>query len=191
MLDLRTPTPDVWLDSVFADLPAFLADHALCEKKAFSTGMALISRYPDEPALVEPLLEFCREELEHFQRMYLVLRAREIALPREAADPYARELRAQVRKGDTELLDRLLVAGVIEARSCERLFMLSSALPARDPELATLYLDLARAESRHHGLFLRLARRFYPDDVTLARASELLEFEAGLVSRLPHRAAVH
>lgn len=191
MLDLRAPTPPAWLDAVFADLPAFLADHTLCEKKAFSTGMALVSRYPDSPELVTPLLEFCREELEHFQRMYLVLRARDIPLPREGVDPYARELRARVRGGELELLDRLLVAGVIEARSCERLFLLSEALPAREPEFGELYLDLARAESRHHGLFLRLARRFYADDVAMARARELLDFEAELVARLPHRPAVH
>ena len=191
MLDLRAPTPPAWLDAVFEDLPAFLADHTLCEKKAFSTGMALISRYPDSPELVTPLLEFCREELEHFQRMYLVLRARDIALPREATDVYARELRTRVRGGEAELLDRLLVAGVIEARSCERLFLLSEALPARDMELAELYLDLARAESRHHGLFLRLARRFYSDEAALSRANELLDFEAELIARLPHRAAVH
>jgi tRNA-(ms[2]io[6]A)-hydroxylase len=191
MLDLRVPTKSAWLDAVFGDLPAFLADHALCEKKAFSSGMALISRYPDAPDLVTPLLEFCREELEHFQRMYLVLRSRDIALPREVTDVYARELRARVRGGDVELLDRLLIAGVIEARSCERLFLLSEAMPARDPELAELYLDLARAESRHHGLFLRLARRFYSDEQAAARANELLDFEAELVARLPHRAAVH
>jgi tRNA-(ms[2]io[6]A)-hydroxylase len=191
MLDLRVPTPPAWLDAVFADLPAFLADHTLCEKKAFSNGMSLISRYPDAPELVTPLLEFCREELEHFQRMYLVLRERDIPLPRETTDVYARELRTRVRGGALELLDRLLVAGVIEARSCERLFLLSGALPARDPGLGGLYLDLARAESRHHGLFLRLARRFYADDVVMSRADELLEFEAELVTRLPHRAAVH
>ena len=191
MLALRLPTPSRWLDAVFEDLPAFLADHALCEKKAFSTGMALISRYPEAPELVTPLLEFCREELEHFQRMYLVLRARDIALPREATDVYARALRGRVRGGEAELLDRLLVAGVIEARSCERLFLLAEALPSRDPALAELYLDLARAESRHHGLFLRLARRFYAEEVALSRANELLDFEAELVARLPHRAAVH
>jgi tRNA-(ms[2]io[6]A)-hydroxylase len=192
MLDLRVPTPAGWLEGVFADFSTFLVDHAACEKKAFSTGMALVSRYPERQAMVTALIEFSREELAHFSAVHQVLAARGLTLARDEPDRYAKELRARVRpRGDEELCDRLLVAGIIEARSCERLCLLADALPAREPELADLYRGLARAEARHHGLFFRLARDVVGEPAVTARATELLAFEAELVQRLPLRAAVH
>jgi tRNA-(ms[2]io[6]A)-hydroxylase len=192
VLDLRVPTPAGWLEGVFADFSAFLVDHAACEKKAFSTGMALVSRYPERQAMVTALIEFSREELAHFSAVHQVLAERGLTLARDEPDRYAKELRARVRpRGDDELCDRLLVAGIIEARSCERLCLLADALPAREPELADLYRGLARAEARHHGLFFRLARDVVGEAAVTARAAELLAFEAELVQRLPLRAAVH
>jgi tRNA-(ms[2]io[6]A)-hydroxylase len=192
VLDLRIPTAAGWLDAVFADFGAFLVDHAACEKKAFSNGMSLVSRYPERQALVRELIEFSREELGHFGLMHGILAARGLTLGKDAPDEYAVALRAQVRAhGDAHLCDRLLVSGIIEARSCERLGLLAEALHERDPELAATYRDLCRAEARHHGLFLRLARQETGADEAERRAAELLEFEAGLVARLPVRAAVH
>lgn len=192
MLDLRTPTPSGWLEGVFSDFPAFLRDHASCEKKAFANGLSLVTRYPERQALVTAMIAFSREELEHFAAVHGILAARGLTLARDEQDRYARELRAQVRPhGDDELCDRLLVAGIIEARSCERLCLLADALPAHHPDLAATYQELARAEARHHGLFFRLARQETGAERTESRARELLDFEAELVQRLPLRAAVH
>jgi tRNA 2-(methylsulfanyl)-N6-isopentenyladenosine37 hydroxylase len=192
MLDLRFSTPASWLDAVFADFDGFLLDHAACERKAAATGMSFVVRYPDRPPLIEPMIEFAKEELDHFHKVYRVIERRGLRLADDYKDPYVNALRSRVRSGGEELLlDRLLVAGVIEARGCERLFLVAEALAGREPELEPLYGDLARAESRHHGLFLRLARRLFDADAVDARAAELLDFEAELVRRLPHRAAVH
>lgn len=192
MLDLRHPTPASWLDAVFADFDAFLLDHAACERKASATGMSFVVRYPDKRAIIEPLIEFSREELEHFHIVYRLVAERGLTLADDYKDPYVNGLRAQCRgSGELLLLDRLLVAGIVEARGCERLFLVAAALRERDPRLAEIYLDLARAESRHHGLFFRLAKLLFAEDEVEARASELLDFEAELVQRLPHRAAVH
>ena len=192
MLDLRFKTPPEWLDVVFADFDAFLLDHAACERKAAATGMSFVVRYPDKSALIEPLIEFAREELEHFQIMYRIVHARGLILCDDYKDPYVNALRSQVRNGGPGmLLDKLLVAGIVEARGCERLFMVADALKAKDSPLAEAYLDLARAEARHHGLFFRLARACFEDPLIEARAATLLDFEAELVRRLPHRAAVH
>ncbi|HEX5100301.1 MAG TPA: tRNA-(ms[2]io[6]A)-hydroxylase [Polyangiaceae bacterium] len=192
MLDLRSPTRPEWLSAVFGDFSAFLIDHAACEKKAFSNGMALVSRFPERQALVTPLIAFAREELEHFAAVHEILAARGLTLGRDEPDLYAKELRTQVRPhGDDYLCDRLLVAGIIEARSCERLCLLADALPSHEPALAGTYQELARAEARHHGLFFRLARQETGAARTEARAEELLDFEAKLVAKLPLRAAVH
>jgi tRNA-(ms[2]io[6]A)-hydroxylase len=191
MLDLRVSTPKEWLDVVFADFDAFLIDHACCERKASATGMSFVVRYPDKQLLILPMIEFAREELEHFHRVVLALDARGLVLADDYKDEYVNELRKMMRRSSTDgLVDGLLVAGVIEARSCERLKLVADALPA-DDSLKEMYVDLARAEARHHALFFRLARKFADPAVVRARADELLDFEAELTQRLPFRAAVH
>jgi tRNA-(ms[2]io[6]A)-hydroxylase len=190
MLDLRLPTSAAWLGVVFADFDAFLVDHALCERKASAMGLSLVAKYPDRTAIIEPLIAFAREELEHFHVMYLILEKRGLKLGGDEKDPYVNALRRLSRSGAEELfLDRLLVPGVVEARGCERLQLVAGAI--QDPELGKVYRDLARAESRHHGLFFRLARHYFSEEVVRARADELLAREAEIVRALPLRAAVH
>lgn len=190
MLDLRVATHDRWLEVVMNDFDSFLLDHAACERKASATGMSFVVRYPDRKVLLEPLIEFAREELEHFHRVFRVVAARGLILQPDYKDEYVNQLRSQVRRGgDVMLLDRLLVAGIVEARGCERLRLVATA--DLDPDLAEMYQDLGRAEARHHALFFRLARQVAPETEVQARASELLDFEAELVRSLPLRAAVH
>src|SRR3954471_10090789 len=166
MFDLRFKTPPDWLDAVFADFDAFLLDHAACERKAAATGMSFVVRYPDKTTLIEPLIEFAREELEHFQIMFRIVNERGLILADDYKDAYVNALRSQVRNGgEGMLLDKLLVAGIVEARGCERLFMVAEALRLKESPLAEPYLELARAEARHHGLFFRLARTQFEDDV--------------------------
>jgi tRNA-(ms[2]io[6]A)-hydroxylase len=181
MLDLRSSTPSAWLDVVFADFDAFLIDHALCERKASAMGLSLVAKYPDRTAILDPLIAFAREEL---------IAKRGLVLMGDEKDNYVNALRRLSRSGGDELfLDRLIVPGIVEARGCERLQMVAGAVT--DPELAGTYLELARAESRHHGLFFRLARQYFPESVVQGRADELLEAEARIVEKLPFRAAVH
>jgi len=192
MLDLRVATPPAWLDVVLGDFDAFLLDHAACERKASATGLSFVVKYPDRQVLLEPLIEFAREELEHFHRVFRVIAARGLILQADYKDDYVNQLLKQVRTaagGDAMLVDRLLVAGVVEARGCERLRMVAAAPLA--PDLVELYDDLGRAEARHHALFFRLARRIAPEREVQARADELLDFEAEVVARLPLRARVH
>jgi tRNA 2-(methylsulfanyl)-N6-isopentenyladenosine37 hydroxylase len=190
MLRLRVATPPEWLDVVFADLPAFLVDHTLCERKASAMGMSLVAKYPDRTAIIDPLIEFSREELEHFHIMYRILEKRGLKLVGDEKDAYVNALRRLARSGGEDLfLDRLLVPGVVEARGCERLQMVAARL--EDPELGKTYRELARAESRHHALFFRLARLYFSEEVVSRRADELLLAEADIVQVLPLRAAVH
>jgi tRNA-(ms[2]io[6]A)-hydroxylase len=192
MFDLRITTSPAWLEAVFADFDAFMIDHAACERKASATGMSFVVKYPDRALLMEPLIEFAREELEHFHVMYRLVAERGLTLRDDYKDAYVNGLRTRMRSSpDALLLDRLLVAGVVEARGFERLRMVAEAVPESQENLKRVYMDLARAESRHHALFFRLARMYFTADEVEARAGELLDFEAELVSKLPHRAAVH
>lgn len=191
MLDLRSATQSDWLDKVLSDFDGFLADHANCEKKASATGLAFISRYPDRVEFIPEWLAFAREELEHFERVFLVLLTRGKTLPRDEKDDYVRSLRALARNsGEAGLVDALLIAGIIEARGCERLKMVADALPQHH-ELKGMYLDLTRAEARHHALFFRMAKDVIGSQGASQRADYLLEQEARIVSTLPLEARVH
>ncbi len=190
MFALKVPTPTQWVDTVMEDMDAFLVDHAACERKASATGMSFVVRYPDRPALVEAMIEFAREELDHFQRVYQFLSAKNIPLGPDTKDYYVANLLTWVRTGrDPRLLDRLLVAGVVEARGCERFSLLANALPPGN--LKDFYLEITRAESRHHALFLRLARNYFPEAAIEDRLASLLDREAEIISQLPISCALH
>jgi tRNA-(ms[2]io[6]A)-hydroxylase len=190
VLPLRIPTPPAWLEVVLGDFDAFLLDHAACERKASATGMAFVVRYPDRRELLEPMIAFAREELEHFHQVYRLIEARGLTLRPDEKDPYVEPLLRWVRGGrDERLLDRLVVGGVVEARGCERFAMVAEGLPAG--EVADFYAELTRSEARHVGLFLRLARMIFTREQVEARVAELLELEAEVVAGLELRPALH
>jgi tRNA-(ms[2]io[6]A)-hydroxylase len=190
MFQLQSSTPRAWLEAVFADFDAFLIDHTLCERKASAMGMSLVAKYPDRPLILEPLIAFAREELEHFHIMFKVLAERNLRLPSDTKDDYVNGLRRAVLTDPSSLLlDRLVVSGVVEARGCERLQMVTEALV--DGALKQTYLELTRAEARHHALFFRLAERYFPAERVKERARAAFVAEAELIGTLPLRAAVH
>ena len=190
MLALQVPTDAAWTRAVMADFDAFLVDHAAAERKAAATGMAFVVRYPDRPAMLEPIVAFAREELEHFHRVLKLLLERGLQPGPDVPDPYVTQLLQHVRPGrDPRLLDRLLVAAVVEARGCERFGLVADALPPGT--LKDFYVEITRSESRHHGLFVRLARETLGAAAVEARLPQLLDAEARVVRSLPPRAALH
>ncbi len=190
MLRLRTHTPLTWLEPVFADFDAFLLDHALCERKASAMAMSFVAHYPDKLELVRAMIDLAREELEHFSEVYALMEVRGLQLGPDRKDGYVRGLLECVRKASPEyLLDRLLVAGVVEARGCERFGLLAEHL--KDPELRCYYHEVTRAEARHHGLFLRLARNYYPEARVRERLDEILDLEREVIAKTPFTASLH
>ncbi|HYD47358.1 MAG TPA: tRNA-(ms[2]io[6]A)-hydroxylase [Terriglobales bacterium] len=190
MLRLRCSTPPLWLPTVLQDLDAFLQDHAANERKVSASAIKLAVQHPHRQQLVAAMIDLAREELEHFQIVYQVLRQRGRALAFDVPDPYMGALQTALRKRDTDayLLDRLLAFAVVEARACERFQLLGDAL---DGQLQQLYRRLTRAEAQHHALFTRLANAYFPADVVTARLDAILDAEAAIVTRLPLRPALH
>ncbi|WP_242344687.1 tRNA isopentenyl-2-thiomethyl-A-37 hydroxylase MiaE [Anaeromyxobacter terrae] len=185
---LRSRTDPRWLDLARADLPAILADHAHCEKKAAASAVKLVAEHPDRPDLVRAVARLAQEELQHFLAVLAEMGRLGVALPPDTGDPYAQALLRCVRGGAGRLLDRLLAAALIEARSCERLALLAGAL--EEPRLRELYARLAQSEAGHERLFVELARRHGSGDVE-ARLAELAEEEARIVARLPLLPRIH
>jgi tRNA 2-(methylsulfanyl)-N6-isopentenyladenosine37 hydroxylase len=186
---LRSRTPPAWLDAVRSNFSAFLEDHAACERKASATAMTLAAHYRDKTELVTAMVELACEELEHFRRVYEIIVRRGGSLAADSRDMYVGKLLALVRRGpDFYLLDRLLVAGVVEARGCERFRLLAEGL---DSDLAPFYLDFARGEARHAALFVRLAKIYFSADLVHRSLDQLLASEAEIVASLPLRPALH
>ena len=187
---LKVNTSPAWIKTVLADFDSFLLDHASCERKASATALNFVAHYPDRQELVGVMIDLAREELEHFQLVYQKIAERGLILVPDTKDPYVGRLAREYRDGsDVYFLDRLLVAGIVEARGCERFGLVAAALPRG--MLKDFYLGIARSEVRHQDLFLNLAREYFQPDVIAARLAQLLEIEARVIEELPLRAAVH
>lgn len=190
MIQLRVPTSPLWLPAVLADFDTFLLDHAAAERKASAVALSLISHYPDRERLVAAMMDLAREELEHFYQVYRQLHARGLSLAKDRKDEYVRGLRAQIRSGSEDyFLDRLLVAGIVEARGCERFGLIADALSG--DALGKFYRSIAESEARHGEVFVELARTYFSQDRIEPRIDALLDAEASLLGTLEIRAALH
>jgi tRNA-(ms[2]io[6]A)-hydroxylase len=193
MLGLLIPTHPHWVETAAADLSALLSDHAHCEIKAAQSALSLVARYAGEmPSLVEPLTALAREESEHFRLVHEQLDRRSERLGLPASDVYVTKLIAAARKDRHDyptLLDKLLVAALIEGRSCERFRLLAEHLPHAD--LRAFYRDLMVSEARHFTLFCTLATDAYGRDATRTRLSMLATREAEIIEHLSVGPQVH
>ena len=115
---------------------------------------------------------------------------RGLVLAADEKDPYVNAMNALSRRGSRGyFLGRLLLAGIVEARGCERFGMVAEA-PIED-DLKVFYQRIAQSEARHHQLFVALAEEYFPAAEVRARWDELLDREAEIVAGLPARAALH
>jgi tRNA 2-(methylsulfanyl)-N6-isopentenyladenosine37 hydroxylase len=191
---LRSRTPAAWAERVLApeNLPALVADHAVCELQASVYALSLVGAYPGVPGLAEALCALAAEELRHFRRVSREARRLGAPLPTKRRNYYVAGLRAACRSGDEPArgLDLLLVAALIEARSHERFERLLGRVT--DPRLARIYAELAQAEARHGPIYLGLAEAHAGAEAARRRLDELLDVEAAAVAAVPRREiAVH
>jgi tRNA-(ms[2]io[6]A)-hydroxylase len=183
-------TPQAWIDCVKGDFNAFLADHASCEKKASGMALNVASHYPDQPQLLNAMVDLAVEELTHYREVIRLLLRRNLAPAADQKDPYVNALNTQIRRGSENfLLDRLLVGAVVERRGAERFGLLAHAL--EDPELKKFYAAIAASEERHWTLFIELAKQHCPPDLVWPRFNALQQLETKLISSLPLRPALH
>jgi len=187
---LAARTDGSWVRRALQQIDEVLVDHAHCEKKAASTALSLLFRYPEQGALLVPLARLAQEELGHFAEVVEVLDARGVGLRHQVPSSYAGALMAAVRPAEPDrLVDTLLCAALIEARSCERMQLLADALT--DDRLVTLYRGLLRAEARHHATYVRLAAAVVDSDAVDARLAELARHEAAVIADATPRPRLH
>src|SRR5690349_24790083 len=145
-LPLRYATPDNWATGVMQSPLELLNDHAHLEKKAATNALELLNRWP-EPSppenWVTAMTAVARDEVEHLAAVSRLLARRGGRLTKSHSNPYASALHQLVRKGrgTEELVDRLMISSLIEARSCERFKLLADHVD-NDAELRKLYKGL-------------------------------------------------
>jgi tRNA-(ms[2]io[6]A)-hydroxylase len=195
MFCLTVSSDPEWAVAALADLDAVLADHAHCEMKAASNALSLAARHPEFPSIVVALTNLAREEIDHFQEVYAWLGRRNVDLGPPAKDPYVVALRRALSDltatSLSPLVDRLLVAALIEARSCERFKMIVDALEGKSLEgLRALYVRLFADEARHYRTFVDLASVAAHGEVAqvTARLADLAVVEGRFISRLAREA---
>lgn len=181
MLTLKSDTSQRWLEQVRANLPEILIDHAHCEKKAAGCAMNLMFAYVDNFELCREMTEIVNEELEHFHRVRELLLRRGIRFRRLKPGSYGRRINDLVRRQEPDrAIDRLLVAGLIEARSCERFDLLRQHVD--DAELSEFYHELYESEARHYTSYVRMAKMFGSDEEVMVRLHELAALEAEIIA---------
>lgn len=177
VLKLARATEPAWVEAATANLELVLLDHAHCEKKAAGAALRLLFQYPQHGFLQRPIAELAREELLHFERVLGLLEARKIDYRSLSPALYGARLQAEVRREEPRrAIDQLLVAGLIEARSCERMKLLAEAIA--EPALSEFYSGLLAAEARHHRLYVELAGQLAGPDGVAPRLEELAAREA-------------
>ncbi|HQQ94181.1 MAG TPA: tRNA-(ms[2]io[6]A)-hydroxylase [Bacteroidia bacterium] len=193
MLGLKLPTDPRWVRIAENSLEDILTDHAYCEQKAASNAISIVISYPYHSELVEEMLKLAKEELEHFEMVHKKLLEKGFKLGFERKDPYVNDLYKYMRKGfsrEIALIDRLLFAAMIEARSCERFKLLSEKL--HDADLRAFYRELMVSEANHYTTFLAFARHYGEgvEDVN-QRWQEWLEHEALVIQSYGRTETIH
>jgi tRNA 2-(methylsulfanyl)-N6-isopentenyladenosine37 hydroxylase len=184
-LGLELPTDPRWVDVASMNIEDILVDHAYCEQKAASSCISLIMLYPERSELVAMLTPVVAEEWAHFERVLEELTKRGFPLGRQRKDEYVERIYKTIRKGgsrDQQLVEKLLMNALIEARSCERFKMLWKNIG--DESLSKFYYELMVSEAGHYKNFLQLARTYMPEEYVTNRWNELLEEEAAIIATL-------
>ena len=183
-------TQSQWVEAVLADFNTFLSDHASAEKKASGMALSMASHYPDRPDILTAMADLAIEELAHYKQVINLILKRGLVPQSDRKDNYVAELNRKARKGRDEfLLDRLLIAALIERRGAERFELIAQHL--EDTQLANFYRNLAKSEARHWVLFVNLASGNYPESEIISRFNELSEIENDILSGLPISARLH
>lgn len=185
VLGLELPTDPRWVNIAEKNIEEILVDHAYCEQKAASSCISLIVNFPEKENLVEALTPVVAEEWSHFERVLDQLRKRGFHLGVQRKDEYVEQLQRIVKKGgsrEQQLVEKLLINALIEARSCERFRLLWKEI--EDEELSKFYYELMVSEAGHYKSFLRLAKEFQEEELVEKRWREILTQEAEILKNM-------
>ena len=175
-INLIEPTPEIWTNRAVKSIPELLSDHACCEKKAAQMALSLMSSFHRYPSVIEKLSKIAREELVHYEQVLKLHTRLGIRFNPKPAGRYAKALWSGIDQSNQyRLVDKLMIAAIIEARSCERFACL---VPVLSDPLSSYYSRLYEAEKRHALIYLEFAKMISSADVIQKRLDYFLEIES-------------
>lgn len=185
---LKVDTPTSWINSVASNVDLLLIDHANCEKKAANSALSIIFRYVEYPGLMKHMSKLAREELRHFEQVIDLMLDLEVEYRPLSPSRYASALHKEISKEEPyRLIDTLICAAVVEARSCERFAAVSGVVPAK---IAEFYRFLLNSEARHFRDYIELARSYAKrerrkicGDYVDGRTEVFLDLDTELITR--------
>jgi tRNA-(ms[2]io[6]A)-hydroxylase len=192
MLGLQFETKTSWADIAKVNLEQILTDHAFLEQKAASNAVSIIINYSEETELVKEMSNIAIEEMQHFKMVHLLMVKRGMVLGREQKNDYAIRLQKffnKTKDRKNALVQRLLIAALIEARSCERFKVFSENM--EDEELSKFYKNLMISEANHYTTFLKFARAYEEREIVDEKWNALLTFEAQMMRERGNVAKIH
>ncbi len=192
MLGLKSETSPSWVAIAEENLQQLLTDHAFAEQKAAASAVSLIINFSEETKLVQAMSDLAIEEMEHFKMVHEIMVSRGMILGIDQKSEYAKHLIRffpKTKDRTQNLVNRLLISAVIEARSCERFSVLSKHM--KDQELAKFFGNLLASEAGHYSLFLNFARQFMDRDTVDKKWDEFLDYEAEYISKQGKLPLVH
>lgn len=191
MFKLKLPTDPRWANIAQGNLSEILTDHAWCEQKAATNSITLITLLPEYPEIVTELLNIAQEELDHFGQVHEIIKARGYELGRPRKDDYVNDLAKFMIQGSREdlIIDKMLFAAMIEARSCERFKVLTENI--KDEELKVFYRELMISEAGHYTTFIGFARQLGNEEKVNKRWEEWLEYEAKVIQGYGKKETIH
>ena len=191
MFKLRLLTDPRWANIAEGNLEEILTDHAWCEQKATTNAITIITMVPEYPEIITELLKIAQEELVHFQMVHEIIKKRGYTFGRERKDDYVGQLYKFIVQGSREdyIIDRLLFAAMIEARSCERFKVLTENI--KDEELKEFYKELMISEAGHYTTFIGFARQLGDLEKVNARWEEWLDYEAEIIKSYGKKESIH
>ena len=191
MFKLKLLTDPRWANIAEDNLGEILTDHAWCEQKATTNAITIITMVPEYPEIITELLKIAQEELEHFQMVHEIIKKRGYTFGRERKDDYVGQLFKFIVQGTREnyIIDRMLFAAMIEARSCERFKVLTENI--KDEELKVFYKDLMISEAGHYATFIGFARKLGDPEKVNQRWEEWLEYESEIIKSYGNQERIH
>lgn len=191
MFKLKLLTDPRWANIAEGNLEEILSDHAWCEQKATTNAITIITMVPEYPEIITELLKIAQEELEHFQMVHEIIKKRGYTFGRERKDDYVGQLFKFIVQGTREnyIIDRMLFAAMIEARSCERFKVLTENI--KDEELKVFYKELMISEAGHYTTFIKFARQLGDPEKVNQRWEEWLDYEAEIIKSYGKKESIH
>ena len=191
MFRLKLPTDPRWANIAEGNLEEILTDHAWCELKASSNAIMLINMLPEFTEITTELTKIAKEEMDHFEQVHEIIKARGWVLGRERKDSYVNDLFKFMKPGNRKhlIVERMLFAAMIEARSCERFKVLTENI--KDDELREFYKELMTSDANHYTTFIGFARQLGDPEKVNKRWEEWLQYEGEIIKSYGNKETIH